>query len=248
MTGLFSPHFAVLGRLLLANGATQGQIIEVLGATQGQIWVLDAIQGHAQLRRAAPSAAATGPARVGKRVERELVELGTAPAQPLDFTEFYTEFAPRLHRWISRQVDSGQAQDLCQEAFTQAWRKWDKVSRYQNPHAWVFMVARQMLLRYQRKMQESAPAELAELPDNRVSSADSLIDFTRALAQLPHGQRRAAFLVFALEYAPAEAADLLGLNPSTLRSHLRRARLTFESKQLLDPPDPCMPPSEEDGR
>ncbi len=184
------------------------------------------------------------------RAIRELVELGAPRAEPLDFTEFFTEFAPRLHRWIARRCsgDRTTAEDLVQEVFTQAWKDWDKVGRYENPHAWVFLVARQLVQRYQRSLKKSAAIELPELHDNRTGGTDSLVDFTRALPQLPLDQRKAAFLVFVLEYTPAEAAQVLGLNGSTLRSHLRRARLQIARDHLLDPPGPALSVSEEGGR
>lgn len=72
-----------------------------------------------------------------------------------------------------------------------------------------------MLQRYQRGLGKLAAVGLPEFPDNRAGSAGGLIDFARVLGVLPPEQRRAAFLVYTLEYTPGEAAQLLGLNPST---------------------------------
>lgn len=166
-----------------------------------------------------------------------LVELGTHPPEPLDFAEFFTECAPRLHRWIARRWGSDQTgpEDLVQEVFTQAWKHWEKVGRFQNPHAWVFLVAGRMVRRYHRRLAAAGPVMIEARP-SRAPAIDGLVDFARALTHMPVEQRRTAFLVFALEYTPAEAAQVLGLNPSTVRSYIYRARQQISRESLLDPP------------
>ena len=43
---------------------------------------------------------------------------------------------------------------------------------------------------------------LTELPNPRISDLEGLIDFGRALEELPAMQRKVAILVLALEYTP----------------------------------------------
>jgi RNA polymerase sigma-70 factor, ECF subfamily len=166
-----------------------------------------------------------------------LVEEETPPARSLDFEDFFLECAPRVHRWIVQRCGSDQtvAEDLVQEVFLQAFRRWEAVRHYGNPHAWVFMVARQVVQRYRRRLREAA--ELSDPQDRRIGDAESLIDFERALRQLTAVRRKVAVLVLALEYTPAEAAQVLGLNESTARSHLHRARLQIMKQHLIDGPD-----------
>lgn len=77
---------------------------------------------------------------------------------------------------------------------------------------------------------------MPDLQDRQIGDADSLIDFDRALQQLTTVQRKVAVLVLALEYTPAEAAQVLGLNESTVRSHLHRTRLQIKKQHLIDEP------------
>lgn len=172
-----------------------------------------------------------------------LVVLGVPPEQPLDFTEFFTECAPRMYRWIARQCgcDLTMAEDLVQEVFTQAWKNWERVGLYENPHAWVFRVARQMVSRYQRGLRRSTTVALPELPDHRARDIETWVDFILALPHLPVERRRAAFLVFVLEYTSAEAAEVLGLNGSTVRSHIHRARQQIALNRLVVLPDFRLP-------
>lgn len=167
----------------------------------------------------------------------KLVEVGRPHVDPLDFTRFFSECAPRLHRWIARRCggDKTVAEDLVQEVFTQAWKNWERVGCYENPHAWVFLVARQMVARYRRSRARLAVA-VPDIRDHLIGDTDGLLDFTRALPHLPLEHRRVAFLVFALEYTPAEAAYVLELNPSTVRSHIHRVRLLISRRRLIGQP------------
>ena len=176
---------------------------------------------------------------------RQMIELDALPGL-LDFSEFFAEFAPRLHRWLARRCgsDKTMAEDLAQEALKRAWERWEKVGRYESPHAWVFRVAGQMLWRYRRGLANSA-LEMPELHDHRIGDIESFVDFDRALRYLSPDQRRVAVLVFLLEYTPVEAAEVLGLNGSTVRSHVLRVRLQLACKHLLDPPSRGLPGAEE---
>lgn len=156
--------------------------------------------------------------------------LGLLVFSPPAFEDFYGECAPRVHHWLGHRCGSDRtvAEDLVQEVFLQALRRWDTLQYYKNPHAWVFLIAHQMLWRHRRSSRQDI--ELAELQDHRVGDVESLLDFDHALSELSGVQQRVAILVLALEYSPAEAAQLLELNESTTRSHLRRARLKIKQR------------------
>ena len=162
--------------------------------------------------------------------------LGLLVFSPLDFEDFFKECAPRVHRWLARRCGSDDivADGLVAEVFLQAHRKWDRLQYYKNPHAWVFLVAHQMLWRYQRSAAKQQPVELPELHDHRLGDIESMLDFDRALAELSGVQQKVAILVLVLEYSPAEAAELLDLNENTTRSHLRRARRKIKQRLADD--------------
>lgn len=172
---------------------------------------------------------------MGSPMMREV--LGLLVFSPLDFKDFFDECAPRLHRWFTRRCGSDHtvAEDLVQEVFLQAFLSWDKLQYYNNPHAWVFMVARQMLQRYRRSAAKLT-AERTEPHDPQVSDVESRIDLDRALGELTTVQRKVIILVHALEYTPSEAARLLDLKESTTRSHLCRARKKLKP-YLVDNPE-----------
>jgi RNA polymerase sigma-70 factor (ECF subfamily) len=82
------------------------------------------------------------------------------------------------------------------------------------------------------------PAPTAQLTRNPVDPASivALRDTTRlalvaAFQRLPARQRAALLLVDVVEYTPAEAAELLDVTVTTVRSLLQRARLTLAADQ-----------------
>jgi RNA polymerase sigma factor (sigma-70 family) len=180
--------------------------------------------------------------RLVPRLLQRLVELGVSHAEPLDFTKFFSECAPRLHRWIARRCGSDKtlAEDLVQEVFTQAWKNWERVGCYENPHAWVFLVARQMVARYHRSRAKLADV-VPDIRDHLIGDTDGLVDFTRALPHLSLEHRRVAFLVFALEYTPLASSASMStvMTPKKLTFSLRagemRARSTSSPARMPSP-------------
>ncbi len=67
---------------------------------------------------------------------------------PGDFRWFFTAEYPRLVRTLHGVVqDATLAEDIAQEAFIQLLNHWAKVSRYEQPGAWVRRVAIRMAVR-----------------------------------------------------------------------------------------------------
>lgn len=73
-------------------------------------------------------------------------QLARQPAQPqsqaVDFNQFYaTNFRGLTVQLRAYTGDLDQAQDLVQDAFCRALARWEKVSGYEDPVAWVRRVA-----------------------------------------------------------------------------------------------------------
>src|SRR3954447_18109754 len=59
-----------------------------------------------------------------------------------DFDEFYVAAVHRVVLYVYAACgDRAEAQDIAQEAFARAWQHWARVSDYDDPEAWVRMVA-----------------------------------------------------------------------------------------------------------
>jgi RNA polymerase sigma factor (sigma-70 family) len=138
---------------------------------------------------------------------------------------FYVEF-----RSVARTVflichDHDRAEDITQDAFVELLRRWERVSNYERPGAWVRRVAIQLAIRSHRRDRRRWRAEQAVDVPAQPPLTDVDIDLVRAVRELP-AQQRAAVVLFYFEDLPiGEIADLLGCSPATTRVHLHRARV-----------------------
>ncbi|MDH6519187.1 RNA polymerase sigma-70 factor (sigma-E family) [Streptomyces sp. SAI-208] len=118
--------------------------------------------------------------------------------------------------------DAHHAEDLTQTALAKAYRSWRRVSRSDNPEAYV----RRMLVtcnsdRFRkRRVKESltdAPPERAGR-DEAVARVDERGVLMAALAQLPPRQRAVVVMRYWEDLSEAEAAEVLGCSQGTVKS------------------------------
>jgi RNA polymerase sigma-70 factor (ECF subfamily) len=118
------------------------------------------------------------------------------------------------------------AEDVAQEAFIRLLQNWPKVSRYEDPEAWVRTVAFRLLSNRLRKLRNGVRA-MARLgaDHSRVAGlgADRL-EVEEALAELSSAQRQVVTLHYLLGMDVTEAARVLDVPEGTVKSRLSRAR------------------------
>ena len=116
------------------------------------------------------------------------------------------------------------AQDLCQETLTRAWRSWDEVSRAASPSAWLVTVAERLVIDGWRR--EAYAARRRPLVPLQVPAPDpdeSLVLRTALLALGP--EVRAAVVLHYLEDWPIDRiARTSGVTTSSVKSRLHRGR------------------------
>lgn len=130
--------------------------------------------------------------------------------------------------------DRTSAEDVAQEAFTQLFVNWAKISQYERPDAWVRRVAIRLAVRYSRR--ERLRALLLrwfEPPRHEIAASDP--DLIRAIRALPPQQRAAVALHYFEDRPVAEIASILSCSPATAKVHLFKARRRLAS--LLKEPD-----------
>jgi RNA polymerase sigma-70 factor, ECF subfamily len=142
-----------------------------------------------------------------------------------DFEELYRSQFHRIALQITAYVgDTAEAQDLVQEAFTRAVPRWDRISTYDDPAAWVRKVAWNLATsRWRRR--HTADAFLRR---QRVRHVDGptpdRIALIAALATLPPKLRKAFVLHYVAELTVAEIARQEDVPEGTVKSWLHRAR------------------------
>jgi RNA polymerase sigma-70 factor (ECF subfamily) len=124
-------------------------------------------------------------------------------------------------------LDREVAADAAQEAFVELFRKWDRVSGYEDPTAWLYRVAiykcrdhRRALTRARRMLERIAGQEASN--DGAAWFIES--DFLAALGVLPRRQRVAACLHYVAGLSLYEVAQAMNVSEGTAKTHLFRAR------------------------
>ncbi|MEG3632904.1 SigE family RNA polymerase sigma factor [Micromonospora palythoicola] len=142
-----------------------------------------------------------------------------------DFSEFYQahfqRVAVQLYAYLG---DRAEAQDLTQEAFCRTLERWDRISAYDDPSAFVRRVAWNLATSRLRRVR-TAVRHLARQREEHVPGpSPDRVMLLEALTILPATQRRAIVLHHLAQLTVAEIADQLGVPEGTVKSWLSRAR------------------------
>lgn len=151
-----------------------------------------------------------------------------------DFDEFYAAQFRRLTGQVYAYCnDLAEAQDLVQEAFCRALNNWERLSRYEDPVAWVRRVALNLATSRWRRLRTVHRHISSQREEYAAEPSPDRVALTRALATLPPTQRRAMVLHYLADMSTAEIARQDGVPEATVRSWLHRAR-TALAGQLSD--------------
>jgi RNA polymerase sigma-70 factor (ECF subfamily) len=142
-----------------------------------------------------------------------------------DFTAFFEAEYERLFQALYLMSGNrADAEDLAQETMARAFERWDSVRTAATPSGYVFQIAfnlyRSMLrratrvLRVRRRAHESAEPNVGQ----------TRLEVLEALSSLPGSQREALVLVEWLGFSTEEAGRILGIESSSVRGRVHRAR------------------------
>jgi RNA polymerase sigma-70 factor (ECF subfamily) len=143
-----------------------------------------------------------------------------------------TSFTSQLRAYIARRVDPAYADDLLGELLLRVAEHRDRFDGAENPLAWLYRVAGNLIADHYRRraverkalQQESAGAEEAVEPE----AGDHYAELAQCLApmirQLPQDYRDALLLTDIDGLTQAESAAKLGLSVSGMKSRVQRGR------------------------
>jgi len=171
---------------------------------------------------------------------------GIPPADEQLVRELYDQYAPELLGYVSRLVggDRQRAEDIVQETLLRAWRHPEVLrDEERSPRAWLFSVARNLVIDAYRA-QSARPREvLDEQPGATVSTDDGVdsmlnrFELLDALESLSPAHRDALVLVFYEDCSMSEAAQFLGVPEGTVKSRchyaMRALRVLFQERGLV---------------
>lgn len=159
-------------------------------------------------------------------------------------TQTFEAFYQDSYRTVLRLVwalagSHATAEDLTQDAFIVASRRWDEVSQLDDPAAWVKRVALNRASSAFHRRKAEARALLRSRP---VSTSVELPmpaesqHVWAAVARLPRRQRQAIALCYVEGFTRDQAAELMGVSPETVKTHLERARRALAKALREDGP------------
>jgi RNA polymerase sigma-70 factor (sigma-E family) len=159
----------------------------------------------------------------------------------LDFASFYAAARPTLLRTTYAVTGDRQlAEDAVQVAFAQAYAAWWRVTRADDPTAYVRRIAINAALGHGRRAffrRETSTDRLPDRPTDPGIDALERDEVWRAVQALPPRQRAVVVLRYYEQLDDDAIADLVGCSPATVRSHASRAlktlRLNSERQNLI---------------
>lgn len=161
-----------------------------------------------------------------------------------------------------RMCDSAhEAEDLVQETFLQAYRKWDQFEGRSAPTTWLYTIASRLCRRMRRKragepvhiasLQERLPFTEGPVPDLPAKDDGPLMHHLReesrehlehAIVSLPTGFRLPLILKEIIGFSVMEVAEILGLKEATVKTRLHRARHVLREELTKSLPARDAPP------
>jgi RNA polymerase sigma-70 factor (sigma-E family) len=146
-----------------------------------------------------------------------------------DVRALYAAAYPQLVRVLALAAGGvADAEEVVQEAFIRLLPRWATVGRYDDPEAWVRMVAFRLLANQQRRARIARrllPALVR--PQQGSSPSGDRVDVSRALSVLPLNQRQVVVLHYLLDLPVEQVAAELGIPTGTVKSRLARARVAL---------------------
>ena len=127
-----------------------------------------------------------------------------------------------------------EAEDLAQETFIKAYKKFDTLKEPDKFKSWLFQIGRNTVIDFFRRNKNKAFAMdstiLENIPDTtvdyqeRVASMEVTKELDRCIGQLVKEDRAIIKLLYYEGFSYKEISDLLNINENTLKSRLHRAR------------------------
>ena len=149
-----------------------------------------------------------------------------------DFETIYKLYSPQIFRVCMGYLnDAEQAKDLTQETFISVWKNLGSFRHESKISTWIFRIATNNCLRAievgKRMIKTELPLNLPDLPED--SPEEKLRFLYRAISQLEETERIIISLL--LEDLPqGEIADIVGLNPGTVRVRIHRIKEKLATK------------------
>jgi RNA polymerase sigma-70 factor (ECF subfamily) len=153
-------------------------------------------------------------------------------AAPESFDDLFTDQHDRLYRALYFITgSSADAEELMQDAFLRLWERWDQIQTIEDPVGYLFRVAMNgFRMRARRARMAARRAVLMETARDPFDDIELRDDVRRLLLGLPVRQRAALVLTEIFGYSSEQAAQILGIRPTTVRVLASQARAALRGR------------------
>ncbi|MFI7215370.1 SigE family RNA polymerase sigma factor [Micromonospora maritima] len=158
------------------------------------------------------------------------------------FDEFYRGSRQRLLGFVYVLTGNlAEAQDAVQEAYIRAWQRWSTVRGYDDPEAWLRVVASRIAVSRWRSLRSRARAYLRHGAEDSVPGPNTdTVEVVAALRRLPEEQRVAIALYYLVGMPVAEVARQTEAPVGTVKARLSRGRAALaELLTVVDLEEPA---------
>jgi len=155
------------------------------------------------------------------------------------FSELYDKYIEKIYRFVFFKVSSKEtAEDLTSEIFTRVWRTLEKGTKLENPGAFLYRIARNIVTDYYRQRPEPqiSLADYKEVIDPVINLDESAlvqsdIDTVKtALTGLDEDYQEVITLRYVEDYSISEIAKILDRPEGTVRVMLHRGLEELKDK------------------
>jgi RNA polymerase sigma factor (sigma-70 family) len=145
--------------------------------------------------------------------------------------DFGAHFEANYQRLVGQlfaiTLNSAEAHDVVQDAYSRAWRQWSAIGRSPDPAAWVRRVAVRSTVRsWRRRLAWLGVGRPTRIADEAVDPRTGAV--LAALARLPIAERRAVVLHHMAGWSVAEIATVERSSPGTVNVRLARGSQAVE--------------------
>lgn len=170
---------------------------------------------------------------VDDEVRDEVLEEVSAVPVKEDFESFYArEIRPVIGLAYVMSGSRSGAEDIAQDAFLEAYRRWDRVGAYEKPGAWVRQtVSNRAVSLFRRKTAEAKVLLRFGGSSHLVPelSPDAMATWEQ-VRRLPKRQSQVIALRYYDGSSVAEIVRILGCSENTVKTHLQRAKQTLNNQ------------------
>jgi len=171
------------------------------------------------------------------RAEEDVVSISSREVEAgARFDIFFEEERERLFKALYFVTGNRHdAEELTQDAFLKLWERWDQIDRIEDPTAYLFRVALNTFRSRRRRASVAVRKmiPLTEIPDGFLE-AEMRADVRQLLLGLTQRQRAAILLVDLLGYPSEQAARIMRVRPSTVRSLATQGRRALKAEGARD--------------